>query len=127
MSDRIKAARRTSGRSRSFDDRHHHGNSPFRSIYGAVGSPAGPLKHAARTNGLPTEVTSTKLTRMDSLARVARTARAFVKADASFRDAVRAAAKDGASYREISKASSGLVSHEGARKIANVRRIRRVR
>ena len=64
---------------------------------------------------------------MDSLARVTETANARAEADASFRDAVRAAAADGASYREIAKASMGLLSHEGARKIANVRAIKRAR
>jgi hypothetical protein len=62
---------------------------------------------------------------VDSLTRVAKTSTALVKADASFRDAVRAAAEDGASFREIAEASLGLVSHEGARKIAKVRPIGR--
>jgi hypothetical protein len=64
---------------------------------------------------------------MDGLTRVTETANALAKADAVFRDAVRAAVADGASYRAIAKASMGLVSHEGARKIAKVRAIRRVR
>jgi hypothetical protein len=58
---------------------------------------------------------------------VTETANALVTANASFRDAVRAAVEEGASYRKIAKASMGLVSHEGARKIAKVRKIRRVR
>ena len=64
---------------------------------------------------------------MDRLERVTEAAEVLAKADASFRDAVRDAAEAGASYREIAKASKGLVSHEGARKIAKVRAIRRVR
>jgi hypothetical protein len=48
-------------------------------------------------------------------------ANALVKADASFRDAVLAAAEGGRSYRQIAEASMGFVSHEGARKIAKVR------
>jgi hypothetical protein len=67
------------------------------------------------------------MTRVDTLTRVAKTANTLVKADASFRDAVRAAAEDGRSYRQIAEASLGLVSHEGARKIAKVRAIRRTR
>jgi hypothetical protein len=64
---------------------------------------------------------------MNTLTRVAKTAGALVKADAAFRDAVLAAAEHGASYRQIAEASLGLVSHEGARKIAKVRAIRRPR
>jgi hypothetical protein len=64
---------------------------------------------------------------MDSLSRVTETANARAEADASFREAVRAAVADGASYRQIAKASMGLLSHEGARKIAKVRPIKRVR
>ena len=67
------------------------------------------------------------MTCVNSLTRVAKTASALVKADAAFRDAVRAAAEDGASYRQIAEASIGLVSHEGARKIAKVQAIRRPR
>jgi hypothetical protein len=67
------------------------------------------------------------MTVVDTLARVAKTANALVKADASFRDAVLAAAEDGRSYRQIAEASMGFVSHEGARKIAKVRAIRRPR
>ena len=67
------------------------------------------------------------MTRVDTLTGVAKTANALVKADASFRDAVRAAAEDGRSYRQIAEASLGLVSHEGARKVAKVRAIRRTR
>jgi hypothetical protein len=61
---------------------------------------------------------------MNPLTRVAKTAGALAKADAAFRDAVHAAAEAGASYRQIAEASLGLVSHEGARKIAKVRAVR---
>jgi hypothetical protein len=67
------------------------------------------------------------LTLMESLGNVTAAAEVLAKADASFRAAVRAAAESGASYRQIAKASLGLVSHEGARKIAKPRAIRRVR
>jgi hypothetical protein len=64
---------------------------------------------------------------VNDLARVAKTAKALIKADQSFRDAVLAAAEGGASYRQIAEASVGVVSHEGARKIANVQPVRRMR
>ena len=64
---------------------------------------------------------------MDALGRVAEAANARAEADASFRAAVRVAVESGASYREIARASRGLVSHEGARKIAKVQAVRRVR